>query len=488
MTDELVEEITRQVLSRLVEARKQPLNKMASISRSSGQRALIILTGGAEKLDEVYRQIELIANNCTNLTVVMSRSAEKIIGVHQIRRLAPSSTVITGFCEDPHGVLDTVDVVYIPVLTLNTASRIAQLQTDNVAGILAVFAILRGISVIAATDSIYCCQIAEHPERIPPAAQRNIDSILQALRNYGVVLVPIEQLTARASSNRSQSNASISPAPASFSSDSAFSRPKSCDELDCDACGKCVERTPTAVQSIINSGADRIGASPGVIVGDPQVAGLIDHTILKADATEEEIQMLCEEARRLNFASVCVNPTNVALAARFLRGSPVKVCTVVGFPLGATTSTTKAMETRDAVANGATEVDMVVNVGALKSGNDQLVEEDIRAVVRAAKGQALVKVILEMALLTREEKITGCEIAKRAGADFVKTSTGFGPSGATVEDVALMRETVGPTMGIKAAGGIRTFEDAQAMVAAGATRIGASASVAIVKGEVAAAA
>ncbi|MFQ5978300.1 MAG: deoxyribose-phosphate aldolase [Candidatus Heimdallarchaeota archaeon] len=223
-------------------------------------------------------------------------------------------------------------------------------------------------------------------------------------------------------------------------------------------------------------------------MGDPQVAGLIDHTILKADATEEEIQMLCEEARRLNFASVCVNPTNVALAARFLRGSPVKVCTVVGFPLGATTSTTKAMETRDAVANGATEVDMVVNVGALKSGNDQLVEEDIRAVVRAAKGQALVKVILEMALLTREEKITGCEIAKRAGADFVKTSTGFGPSGATVEDVALMRETVGPTMGIKAAGGIRTFEDAQAMVAAGATRIGASASVAIVKGEVAAAA
>ncbi|MHA2232850.1 MAG: hypothetical protein ACXAB4_10195, partial [Candidatus Hodarchaeales archaeon] len=205
MTDELVEEITRQVLSRLVEARKQPLDTKASISRPSGEQALIILTGGAEKLDEVYRQIELIADNCTNLTVVMSRSAEKIIGVHQIRRLAPSSTVITGFCEDPHGVLDNVDVVYIPVLTLNTASRIAQLQTDNVAGILAVFAILRGISVIAATDSIYCCQIAEYPERIPPAAQRNIDSILQALQDYGVVLVPIEQLTERASSTRSQS-------------------------------------------------------------------------------------------------------------------------------------------------------------------------------------------------------------------------------------------------------------------------------------------
>jgi deoxyribose-phosphate aldolase len=238
----------------------------------------------------------------------------------------------------------------------------------------------------------------------------------------------------------------------------------------------------------VNSGASRIGASPGVSVKDPGIAGMIDHTLLKADATEEQIRKLCEEAKQLNFASVCVNPTNVALASRLLQGTPVKVCTVIGFPLGAATSTVKAMETRDAIANGATEIDMVVNVGALKSGNDQLVEDDIRAVVGAAKGRAIVKVILEMALLTREEKIRGCEIAKKAGADFVKTSTGFGPGGATAEDIALMRQTVGPTMGIKAAGGIRTAEDAEKMVAAGATRIGASASVAIVQGKAAASA
>ncbi|MDI6641273.1 MAG: deoxyribose-phosphate aldolase [Elusimicrobiota bacterium] len=209
---------------------------------------------------------------------------------------------------------------------------------------------------------------------------------------------------------------------------------------------------------------------------------MIDHTLLKPNATQEEIGKLCEEAKKYGFASVCVNPAYVSMCASLLKNTGIRVCTVVGFPLGATTPTVKAIEARDAIANGADEIDMVINIGALKSGNYQLVLDDIKAVREATKGKIL-KVILETAYLTRDEKIKGCLLAKEAGADFVKTSTGFGPSGATVEDIMLMREAVGPTMGIKAAGGIRTLEDAKKMVEAGATRIGASASVAIVTGK-----
>lgn len=208
----------------------------------------------------------------------------------------------------------------------------------------------------------------------------------------------------------------------------------------------------------------------------------IDHTLLKQDATKEQILKLVEEAKYYEFASVCVNPTWVSLAARELSESVVKVCTVIGFPLGANTPATKAFETKDAIANGADEVDMVINVGALKSGDVDLVETDIRAVVEAANG-TLVKVIIETCLLTDEEKIVACQLAQKAGADFVKTSTGFSTGGATVADVALMRQTVGPDMGVKASGGARSLADAQAFVEAGATRIGTSSGVAIVEGQ-----
>ena len=212
-----------------------------------------------------------------------------------------------------------------------------------------------------------------------------------------------------------------------------------------------------------------------------RVAGMIDHTLLKPTATEEQIRALCAEALDYRFASVCINPTWVPLCAHLLAGSPVKVCSVVGFPLGATLTEVKACETQQVIAAGAQEVDMVINIGALKSGQEQVVQDDIAAVVNAARpAGALTKVIIETTYLTEDEKIRACLLTKAAGADFVKTSTGFGPSGATVEDVALMRRTVGPEMGIKAAGGIRTAADAQAMIAAGATRIGASAGARIV--------
>ncbi|QNG61166.1 deoxyribose-phosphate aldolase [Metabacillus idriensis] len=213
------------------------------------------------------------------------------------------------------------------------------------------------------------------------------------------------------------------------------------------------------------------------------IGSMIDHTALKPETTKAQIEALCAEAKEYKFASVCVNPTWVENAAALLKGTDVKVCTVIGFPLGATTVETKAFETKDAIAKGATEVDMVINIGALKDKNDELVERDIRAVVDAAKGKALTKVIIEASLLTEEEKVRACELSVKAGADFVKTSTGFSTGGATVEDIALMRKTVGPDLGVKASGGVRDRAGALAMVEAGATRIGASAGISIVKGE-----
>ncbi|WP_368250514.1 deoxyribose-phosphate aldolase [Enterococcus sp. 2201sp1_2201st1_B8_2201SCRN_220225] len=209
---------------------------------------------------------------------------------------------------------------------------------------------------------------------------------------------------------------------------------------------------------------------------------MMDHTILKADATEADVLQVIEEAKEYHFYSVCINPTWVKLAAEKLAGEPVAVCTVIGFPLGANTSEVKAYEVSDAINNGADEVDMVINVGALKSAQYKKVQQDIEAVVAAAKDRALVKVIIETALLTKEEIVKACELAQAAGADFVKTSTGFSTSGAAVADVKLMRETVGPTMGVKASGGIHSAQEAMAMIEAGATRLGTSASVAIING------
>jgi deoxyribose-phosphate aldolase len=243
--------------------------------------------------------------------------------------------------------------------------------------------------------------------------------------------------------------------------------------------GRCDEKCS---KDILASGADRVSCSELMTRIDPAIAALIDHTILKPDATRDDVVKVCREARQYCFASVCVNPCWVPLAHAELAGSPVLVCSVVGFPLGATFTEVKVVETAAAVRAGAREIDMVINVGALRSGDRDAVREDIRQVVLTAHGGgAAVKVIIEAALLDDNQKAVACTLAKLAGADFVKTSTGFGPGGATAHDVALMRGVVGPEMGVKAAGGIRTIDDLRAMVAAGATRIGASASIKIVE-------
>ena len=241
------------------------------------------------------------------------------------------------------------------------------------------------------------------------------------------------------------------------------------------------ECCPDRLRGVIEAGATRLGlhATGGEAGG---VASMIDHTLLKADATKAEIDTLCREAAEYSFASVCVNPTWVAECSRNLRGSSVRVCSVVGFPLGATTADTKHYETRRVIFDGAREVDMVINVGALKSGDLHTVERDIEAVTGPCRESGVLsKVIIEAALLSDEEKITACTLAKAAAADYVKTSTGFGPGGATAADVALMRRVVGDEMGVKAAGGVRDLEGLKAMVAAGATRVGASAGVRIVQ-------
>ncbi len=249
-----------------------------------------------------------------------------------------------------------------------------------------------------------------------------------------------------------------------------------------DCLGQCAQHCPDKIMAAIQAGAERFTAQLGIGRVNPEIGHLIDHTLLKPEATVQQITQLCHEAALYNFASVCVNPTHVKLAANLLKNSDVKVCTVVGFPLGATSTPAKVAETEQALNDGATEIDMVINIGALKSGDDDQVEQDIAAVAQAAHRRgAICKVIIETSLLTQEEKIRACKLAKKARADFVKTSTGFSGGGATIDDVALMRRTVGPAMGVKASGGIKTLSDAQNMVAAGATRLGASAGVKIIQ-------
>ena len=246
--------------------------------------------------------------------------------------------------------------------------------------------------------------------------------------------------------------------------------------------GMCVQHCPDDCRVVVSAGADRLSAPLGIRQVASDLGAMIDHTLLKPDATADQVVQLCLEARQYQFASVCLNPCWVALAARELHGSSVPVCTVVGFPLGATLPEVKAFEAQRCIADGAREVDMVINIGALKSRDYRLVAHDISAVVQAAHScHVLVKVIIETSLLTDEEKVEACALAQAAGVDYVKTSTGFSTGGATASDIALMRRVVGPGIGVKASGGIRSAADAQAMIAAGATRIGASASVKIVQ-------
>ncbi len=497
-SDDMIKEIVDRVIKKLDETGEAlPFRRESSVHRvdtkfsSHETSCLVIFTAGDGRLDEVYRQLSLLSRKYEKVKIFLSPSAKHVVDIPTIRRGCPNMSLLPDrVTHEMRELIERCKGVYFPNLTLSTASKISFLDGDSAASLMGIFALMLSKPVIAAVNSLYGAR-DDYPQ-VPDGFKNRVNKILKNLEELGVVLVDISSLAAEQETNltiskklnvenRFQAGTSSTQTaiiPGSYSETACSENPD-----DCANCGRCAEMNQQAVLNVVTSGADRIGATPGTKVNDSQVAGMIDHTLLKPDATEEEIQKLCDEARTYNFASVCVNPSNVALASQLLRSSGVKVCTVIGFPLGATTPTAKAIESRDAIANGATELDMVINVGALKSGDDNLVRRDIESVVEAAKGQAIVKVILETALLSDEEKVKACLLAKLAGADFVKTSTGFASGGATAADIALMRETVGPEMGVKASGGIRDLETARKMVEAGADRIGASASVAIAKGE-----
>ena len=489
----LVERITKEVVAKYSK-------------KSDAKKILAVFMGGDRNLETSVSAVEQISQHIET-KVMLTKSAEKIIGMEKLSRIKGELIKDDGR-QNPVQISSWPDMVIIAIFTLNGLTKIASLVPDSLHSNVIIGCLERGIPVIAVRDSIWCS--CYNPPAPGTALYRKVEEYVSQIKSYGVKVITSDELvnevlkpfatasgypyrevklTMSSGGKIFDGKAGVGgPSLDTASSSFKFSTAASGDEcpafknpgVECSACGRCVERKSGSVKAVVEAGASRISASDAKNIGQ-KLGPLIDHTLLKANATQEEIGKLCEEARKFLFASVCINPANVALASRLLAGCVVKVCTVIGFPLGATTPTVKAIEARDAIANGADEIDMVINVGALKSGNYALVLDDIKAVREATRGKVL-KVILETAYLTKAEKIKACQLSKEAGADFVKTSTGFGPSGATVEDIRLMRETVGPSMGVKASGGIRTQDDAKKMVDAGATRVGASASVAIVLG------
>lgn len=391
------------------------------------------------------------------LVVVAGPVTEKVVALGQVlagagkvtfvaQTAAPALTacgqVITEGAEEvAHRLVQGAGRIMVPSLYVGVAAKVAGLIGDCLTSAVLLDAAMNSKPVEVARDGMQVSGEANW------AIRRKVEEILQAMRTFGFVVTDLESLAAEA--------ARLPKAPA------AQGKAQAAQVVQAPA--------PARAEVAVTDDYDRA------------LARMIDHTLLKPEATAEQIVKLCAEARSYNFMSVCVNPGWVPLAAQKLQGSDVKVCTVIGFPLGATSTESKAFETAESIRQGATEVDMVINVGALKSGQYDRVLGDIRAVVEAARGKALTKVIIETGLLTDAEKVKACELSKEAGADFVKTSTGFGPGGATPEDIALMRKTVGPELGVKASGGVRDYEAAMAVVNAGANRIGASASINIVK-------
>lgn len=433
-------------------------------SGCSGSSLFVFCGAHGINVQEVTQQLRSYGSGTKY--IAMTKSFEVIHGRHTLSGITGTSILNDNDYYSVTDIIRKVDRVVIPVLSLNTAGKIASLISDNLICNLVLTALFMGKSVSASS-----CYL------LPPGAvpceglRQEVDHVIHKLRSYGVCFDDSRPL------HVSSDYSSFTPAPSYVNSCSL-------DSADCLACGQCVSKRSSDVKSLVESGVVRIGASAPAIKVPAELAGYIDHTLLKPESTEEQIIELCKEAREYSFASVCVNPGYVKLASELLAGCPVKVCTVIGFPLGATTTETKVFETENAIRKGADEIDMVINVGLLKSRNYMAVERDIRCVADVCNRYGkILKVILETSLLSDEEKVMGCSLSKSAGAHYVKTATGFGPGGATAKDIALMRKTVGENIGVKASGGIRDTEKAFEMIHAGATRIGASASISIVKGE-----
>lgn len=424
-----------------------------------GDDPLFVVTGNHLGSKDAIRLWADLKKRFGKPSVLLSHAA--------VRLFEDAKRPFAGFSLDPHArdfaqrVSEFSSLVVINT-SVNIVAKLAGLVADTPTTIALFNALKAGKPVVVTTDGLL-------PWYFNGAVTAKIQGHLKEIASYGIQVVGYDALCGE-------------PRPAASAGAPKHTLPTA--ETDCGDCswaGHCARLCPDRVSAVVHQGAVRVAGIKGIDAPPREIGRMIDHTLLKADATETDVRKLCEEARAYNFASVCVNPSWVRLCKQLLAGTRVMVCTVVGFPLGATSSDAKAAETHQAIMDGADEIDMVVNVGALKAGDNAKVLEDIKAVVRAAAGHT-VKVILETGLLNDEEKRRGCELSVDAGANFVKTSTGFGPGGATADDIALMRSVVGPKIGVKASGGVRDFETAQKMVAAGASRIGASASVAIVKG------
>lgn len=496
--DSIVEQIAREVMLKL---KTESANRgtaytpppqrdqvKSAVSRNTGTSA-VLLTANFKVVDQVLSQLKAIASN--NTKVIVSSYLYENFGKENLGR---GFQILHSGNIPSHKALDGISELIVPSLSVNSMAKAAGLIADTFITRVLCHALGDGIKIRVSDESIL-----DAGRYFPGGVARKIDRLRRELEDMGVVFERIPNIKINldhkcldcAAGNCASCTTCAAPKstfklsdppPISIkkeiSAKADVCSPESCSK----SYGSCVSYCATKVKEVIKAGAERVEKGLDSPIPGDELARYIDHTLLKANATREEIIKLCEEAREHTFASVCVNPSYVALAAKLLEGCPVKVCTVIGFPLGATSSFVKAMETRDCVANGATEIDMVINVGALKSKDYELVKNDIARVVEAAGGNT-VKVILETSLLNDEEKVKACELSKLAGADFVKTSTGFSTGGATLEDICLMRQTVGPAMGVKASGGIRDTETALQMIELGATRIGASASVGIVRGE-----
>lgn len=501
---DLVERITREVVGRLQGNLANPLVESGRVSGG----ILAVLTGGYVGIDEAVTQLTELRARYGSLTVYLTRCADGRAGDEMTRRVQPNVVLRESAGAGIDQALAGIGVVVYPVCTMTTAAKMGLLIADSPASGIAISALVRRLPVVVATNSMLAS--ITRGDYLPPEFQAVGAEHVARLSKVGVRTCDIRELAAtclgggHAGATASPTAVASASAPLASSAAASGASWAGSAAVECapvlnnlqqfitsaladdPSCAPCAAKVKTAMEQCFEAGACRIGtlgaADPKSHGTSSKVAGMIDHTLLKPTATPQDVEKLCAEAREYGFKSVCVNAGYASLAKRLLKGSPVLVCIVVGFPLGATTSATKAAETRDAVADGADEIDMVINIGALKAGEYDKVKHDIEAVVEAAKGRT-VKVIFETHLLTDEEKVVACQLSKAGGAHFVKTSTGFSGGGATVEDIALMRKVVGPGYGVKASGGVRTTEDAQKMIAAGANRIGASASISIATGK-----
>jgi len=471
--EELIERITREVIEIIEDdddstsastVEGSPSSTSTNSNITAGQRVLVILTDGPVKLETVREKLESMADQGFRIELFLDSSLS-CADRQSFKQLSSVEECYEANLpeEGCYKLITGCDAVLLPTLSLDTLNQISELNGADASGRIACEALSQGKTVWAPTDTI--------GRDSTEGVQEKINQKLQEAGQLGLVTTPLHEMP--------HDFLEVSGKTGELTEVTVCRSDPDPDEES----GIKVARDHDQVSAVVQTDDVRIGTTIGVRDVKKEVGGYIDHTLLNPDVTREDIVQLCEEAKQHGFASVCINPSWVTLCDELLQGTDVKVCTVIGFPLGATTTSTKVQEAKEAIANGADEVDMVINVGALKEGDYEYVKKDIEAVKKAV-GDRVLKVILETGLLSDRQKARASRLSKEAGADFVKTSTGFGPGGANMNDIALMRRAVGSDLGVKASGGVHNFEEAMDMISAGANRIGASAGVSIVSGEV----